>query len=219
MVTLTPELDLTFGGRIGTNAGLFTARMSNGTASAKVVYQTAEDRWQSICKVSPPTFNADVDVQGSRIKNSVSASVALVPQVNVQFYESSGAAQGITVEATVETDTQAPCANVDEFNRVGLTYAEGDGLDQRSLFAIDDIELIEDLALSHLPTLPQAADNNNQTGPMVADSMDERDQGVGLITVAVADMGTDDTLVTERTQVNLMFRESRLQKSYVAKRA
>ena len=138
VVTLTPELGLTFGGRIGINASLFTARMSAGsTASAKVVYQTAEDRWQSIYEISPPTFNADVDVRGSRITNSVAASVALVPQVNVQFYESSGARLKvpITVEATVETDTQDSCANVGlRSNRIGLTHAgEPMGLGHRYL--------------------------------------------------------------------------------------
>ncbi|MGC6415482.1 MAG: hypothetical protein ACON3Z_00050, partial [Bradymonadia bacterium] len=181
VVTLTPELGLTFGGRIGTNASLFTARMSAGsTASAKVVYQTAEDRWKSIYEVSPPTFNADVDVQGSRIKNSVAASVALVPQVNVQFYESSGARLKVplTVEATVETDTQEPCANVGlDLTASVLLTPESRWDWVTDIFTIDDIELIEtSLASATFKPCLGAAGNDGQAGQDGGtDSMDERD--------------------------------------------
>ena len=115
VVTLTPELVLNASGRVGTSASLFTARLSVGSEGfAKVLYEADEDRWQGQYELPSAAFDATADVQGANITNTLSASIALVPQVNVQFYESSGARLKLplTVTATLESDQSEECANL-----------------------------------------------------------------------------------------------------------
>ncbi len=91
IISLKPSLQFNWTSSFKTTLDLFTAKVDFASAlDAELTYYDDDDEWRIEYESTPPSLDLSTSLDGPELGISLNNTFALIPQLNIQFYESAG---------------------------------------------------------------------------------------------------------------------------------